>query len=334
MPKLTVGSCFSGIGGLELGLEWTGGFETRWQIENDEYASRVLAKHWPNVRRYTDIRDVSFPERVDVICGGFPCQDVSFAGKRAGLEGKRSTLWSELFRLVCEVKPRWLLAENVPGLLSSDAGRFFGNILRDLASIGFDVEWGVLSAAGVGAPHLRRRVFILAHPMRSGGSPESWIEQGERAEVVDSGGEGKLADAQGVGCEWRKHEEGGSGATQREGMAIKRSGEMANPESKGCLLGRIGVGEEKTHAESIEGSSLQNTQCDGLEEPRFFPISGGEADTTPNSSWWSTEPNVGRVAHGVPSRVDRLRCLGNAVVPQVAQKIGEMILKAQIPAQG
>jgi DNA (cytosine-5)-methyltransferase 1 len=106
MGKLTVGSCFSGIGGLELGLEWTGGFETKWQIENDEYASRVLAKHWPGVKRYGDILGVSFPDRVDLICGGFPCQDVSLAGARSGLKGKRSTLWGEMFRLVCEVKPR------------------------------------------------------------------------------------------------------------------------------------------------------------------------------------------------------------------------------------
>src|SRR5690606_33792263 len=131
LRKLTVGSCFSGIGGLELGLEWTGGFETKWQIEIDPYASAVLQKHWPNVQRFSDITTVSNPPRVDVICGGFPCQDVSLVGARAGLEGKRSTLWSELFRLVREVRPRWLVAENVPGLLSSDGGRFMGNILRD-----------------------------------------------------------------------------------------------------------------------------------------------------------------------------------------------------------
>lgn len=129
---LTVGSCFSGVGGLELGLEWTGGFETKWQIENDEYAARVLAKHWPNVKRYSDIRDVVRPESVDLICGGFPCQDVSMAGARKGLSGERTTLWGEMFRIIREVKPQWVVAENVWGLLSSDNGQFFGNILRDL----------------------------------------------------------------------------------------------------------------------------------------------------------------------------------------------------------
>lgn len=238
---ITVGSCFSGIGGLELGLEWTGGFETRWQIENDEYASAVLRKHWPNVKRYSDIRDVVRPEPVDLICGGFPCQDVSVAGKRAGLEGKRSTLWGEMYRLICEVRPRWVVAENVPGLLSSDGGRFFGNILRDLASTGYDAEWGLLSAAGVGAPHLRQRVFIVANA---------------------------------------------------NGRRRKR---------------RSSTSREKEERRSLH--------------------------SPPGSTWWNTEPDVGRVATRVPFRVDRLRCLGNAVVPQVSKKIGEMILK-EIKSRG
>ena len=266
MKKLTVGSCFSGIGGLELGLEWTGDFETRWQIEIDPYASAVLRKHWPNVQRFSDITTVSNPPRVDVICGGFPCQDVSLAGARLGLEGKRSTLWSELFRLVCEVKPRWLVAENVPGLLSSDGGRFMGNILRDLAGIGFDAEWGVLSAADVGARHIRRRIFLLANPRstREGGEAESRVTPHAIKSCL------RLSQ-------------------ERDALA----------NANGARLERYGngtVGGAATHSESR--------------------ISSG----------WETEPNVGRVAHGIPSRVDRLRCLGNAVVPQVAQRIGEMIL--------
>lgn len=161
---ISVGSCFSGVGGLELGLEMTGHFQTKWQIEVDPYATKILEKHWPDAQRHSDITTVDprILAPVDLIAGGFPCQDVSCAGKRAGLEGKRTTLWSELYRLVCGVGPRWVVAENVPGLLSSDHGRFFGNILRDLAAAGYDAEWGVLSAAGVGAPHLRKRVFIIA----------------------------------------------------------------------------------------------------------------------------------------------------------------------------
>lgn len=302
MRKLTVGSCFSGIGGLELGLEWTGGFETKWQIEIDPYARRVLEKHWPRVERYTDITTVERPPRVDVICGGFPCQDVSLAGARAGLGGKRSTLWSELFRLVCEVKPRWLVAENVPGLLSSDGGRFMGNILRDLASIGLDAEWGVLSAAGVGAPHLRRRVFILAH------------SYGDRR---NDEGDGE-AGTEGTPC----------GPVVAPGEqrtdSPQRLASVADASINARRVGdRDGKDDDLAYAASRR---LSRTQQKSRESRKLkgAPTIGTQS---PNDDWWHSEPSVGRVAHGIPSRVDRLRCLGNAVVPQVAEKVGRMILE-------
>jgi len=292
MKKLSVGSCFSGIGGIERGLESTGGFETKWQIENDEYASRVLEKQWPNVKRYRDIRDVVRHEPVDLICGGFPCQDVSLAGARKGLEGKRSTLWSEMFRLVCEVKPRWIVVENVPGLLSSDNGRFFGNILRDLASAGYDAEWGVLSAFGVGAPHLRRRVFLLANSS-SGGSGS------RRAELKGQ---------------------------QRSIASVGTSPQMANATSR-----KSRITPERERREDFGGGSEEVDLADTAKSQLYV---SGERDGRKGRSsigssaggWWSVEPHVGRVAHGVPNRVQRLKCLGNSVVPQVAQKIGEMIL--------
>lgn len=245
---LTIGSCFSGIGGLELGLEWTGGFETKWQIEMDKYATKVLEKHWPNVKRYTDIRDVVRPPVVDVICGGFPCQDVSIATKKKGLKGKRTTLWSEMHRIICEVKPRWVLAENVPGLLSSDDGRFFGNILRDLASAGYDAEWGVLSAAGVGAPHLRQRLFIVANPN---------------------------------GFRWNCLDESKENGRSKINIEMFKAWRNAK---------------DRLHLSMVSAKS---------------------------------DPSSGTIRNddGLSVGMDRLRCLGNAVVPQVAQKIGEMILK-------
>lgn len=170
---LTFGSLFAGIGGIDLGLE-RAGMVCKWQVEIDNNAQSILAKHWPNIVRYEDVREVGKRnmEPVDLICGGFPCQDVSLAGKRAGLEGKRSTLWSEFFRIICEIKPKWVLAENVRGLFSSDDGRFFGGILRDLASIGYNAEWDCLPAAYFGSPQLRHRVYIIAYPTSYiGGSP-------------------------------------------------------------------------------------------------------------------------------------------------------------------
>ena len=322
-PKLTVGSCFSGIGGLELGLEWTGGFETRWQIEIDPYASAVLKKHWPDVQRYSDITTVSNPPRVDVICGGFPCQDVSLAGARAGLEGKRSTLWSELFRLVCEVRPRWLVAENVPGLLSSDGGRFMGNILRDLASIGFDAEWGVLSAAGVGAPHLRRRLFLLAHPMLT---EQRGIER--KGEAEKNALENTIRDGRG---EVRPRESATSSEVENAG---REHGEPRTEVSGGLRNGQANR-ESYNNAQRpnpfLPDTSSVRQPRSRLSDDTSDPAQNGEGQTSDAldvrlGGQWSVEPNVGRVAHGVPSRVDRLRCLGNAVVPQVAQRVGEMIL--------
>lgn len=161
--KLTIGSCFSGIGGLELGLERTGGFETKWQIEWDDYATKVLEKHWPNVKRYKDIRDVIRPEPVDIITGGYPCQPFSQAGKRQGEKDERH-LWPELLRLIRTLRPRYALMENVTGHLSLG----FGRVVGDLAESGYDAEWQVLSARQFGAGHRRERLFVLAYPSSPG----------------------------------------------------------------------------------------------------------------------------------------------------------------------
>ncbi len=156
---LTVGSLFAGIGGFDLGLERTGGFQIKWQVEIDEYCQRVLAKHWPNVKRYGDIRTVTNVERVDVLCGGFPCQDISWAGFGGGLEGERSGLFYELARLVPISGARILILENVPALLH----RGMGEVLATLAELRFDAEWSCVSACSMGATHMRDRVFIVAH---------------------------------------------------------------------------------------------------------------------------------------------------------------------------
>ena len=164
---------FSGIGGFSLGLERTGGFETVAFCEIDPFCRKVLAKHWPDVRQYDDVRTLT-AERLradgivpDVICGGFPCQDISVAGRREGLDGTRSGLWGELCRLVDELRPQFAIVENVSGLLagpSDQPGGWFGRVLGDLAEIGFDAEWHCIPAAAVGAPHIRDRLWIVAYP--------------------------------------------------------------------------------------------------------------------------------------------------------------------------
>ncbi|HNY47673.1 MAG TPA: DNA cytosine methyltransferase, partial [Casimicrobium sp.] len=199
---LTVGSLFSGIGGLELGLEWAGLGPVAWQVEQDEYCRRVLKKHWPNADR--SVKDVRIAGRgnlqpVDLICGGFPCQDISYAGKGAGLAGERSGLWYEYARIVGELRPRFVVVENVAALLT----RGMGDVLGTLAGLGYDAIWTTVRASDVGAPHRRERLFVVAYT-RCGGI------QRERITRVVSRATGG-AEGQGHQRQWVRDSAGDGG---------------------------------------------------------------------------------------------------------------------------
>lgn len=164
-------SLFSGIGGFDLGFERSG-MTCVGQCEIDPFCNKVLAKHWPNVWRHGDIKTLTGAMinehcgSIDLICGGFPCQDISLAGKRAGMSGERSGLWSEFFRLICELRPGYTIIENVSALLiptKPEEPAPLATVLSDLASLGFDAEWEMLRAADFGAPHQRDRLFIIAN---------------------------------------------------------------------------------------------------------------------------------------------------------------------------
>ena len=268
---MTFGSLFAGIGGLDLGLE-RAGMQCKWQVEINPYAQRVLTKHWPEVRRHDDIKTwpESDTESVDLICGGFPCQDISFAGKGAGLSGERSGLFYELIRVVREMGPRYVLLENVSALLV----RGIDDVLGTLASIGFDAEWHCIPAAAVGAPHIRDRVFILAYSNGRDGADEP--------DNIGENGSRRISDN------------------------IRSSG-----------IDSADVADTK----SIRGRSLPG---------RKRKEKGERLKGCYRVSWWQAEPDVGRVADGVPCRVDRLRGLGNAVVPQVAEFIGNAIVEHEL----
>lgn len=266
-PKLTFGSLFAGIGGIDLGFE-RAGLECKWQVEIDYYATRVLAKHWPNVRRHNDVRTWPQPdtERVDVIAGGFPCQDISYAGKGAGLEGERSGLFFEAIRVVREVGPRFVVLENVAALLT----RGLDQVLGTLASLGFYSEWHCIPAAAVGAPHIRDRIFILAYS------------------ISEHDNNGRY----------------GSGQIFRK-----------RPEPSNVRRGEADVSNTNSERlEKREGQDARGTRANRWSEPV-------------RSEWWITEPELGRVANGIPARVDRLRGIGNAVVPQVAEWIGQRLIE-------
>ena len=162
---MTFGSVFAGIGGFDLGFE-RAGLQCKWQVEIDPYCRRVLERHWPDVERHDDVRTFEPGERhaVDVVCGGFPCQDLSVAGKGAGIDGERSGLWSELARIIGLVRPRYAVVENVPALL----GRGMGRVLGDLAAIGYDAEWDCIPAGAFGAHFIGDRLFIIATRSEAG----------------------------------------------------------------------------------------------------------------------------------------------------------------------
>lgn len=208
--KLRVLDLFSGIGGFSLGLERAGGFETVAFCEIEPYCRRVLAKHWPGVKQYDDVRTLTADTlardgiAVDIICGGFPCQDISFAGKGEGLAGERSGLWSEIVRLVGEIRPRFLIVENVSALLD----RGFGDVLGDLAALGYDAEWHCIPASAVGAVHARDRIWIVANPERHSVQGRSIVaaawEKEPREEQLSGLLLSRLRDAVSAARVWRK----------------------------------------------------------------------------------------------------------------------------------
>jgi DNA (cytosine-5)-methyltransferase 1 len=169
---------FSGIGGFSLGLE-RAGLRTVAFCEQDEYCQAVLGRHWPQVPCYDDVRTLTATRlaaddiRADVICGGFPCQDISEAGKRAGLDGERSGLWREYYRLICEIRPRFVIVENVAALVR----RGLQTVLGDLATAGYDAEWRLLGADAIGATQHRERLWLLAYPNNSGFQGPVWAWQ-------------------------------------------------------------------------------------------------------------------------------------------------------------
>ena len=275
---MRVGSLFAGIGGLDLGLE-RAGMRTVWQVEIDPYCRSVLERHFPDAVRYEDVRDCGAHnlEPVDLICGGFPCQPVSVAGARKGDEDER-WLWPEFARIVREVKPRWVLVENVPGLRSIDDGRLFGEVLRDLAGCGYACEWNRVSAASVGAPHLRERVFIVGY-----------------------------ADSDGAGERRNGHALGSFAGTLREGRDSSHSQDAG------------------TYADEPGSSSVANAASEGLPGSPRLAFRSSEP-----SGFWEPESPFCGVADGVPRRMAQLKALGNSVVPQVAEYVGQLIMDAEL----
>jgi DNA (cytosine-5)-methyltransferase 1 len=295
---------FSGIGGFSLGLE-RAGMTTVAFCEIEPFCRAVLRKHWPEVPIYEDIRTLSADvlERdgiaVDAICGGFPCQDLSHAGKRAGLEGERSGLWGEYRRLIGELRPRFVIVENVPGLLSLG----MGTVLGDISALGYNAVWDCVPASAVGAPHRRDRVWIVAF------APGARLQERDRT-GASAAGQPLSEPERGSGLQHDVADTDNARLERRQRASLsERAGERVAGAS---------------------GASIRNPSSEGLSDGTERAMGQSRAQPEPKwSDWWVVEPDVGRVANGVPARVHRLKALGNAVVPQVVEIIGRAIMQAE-----
>jgi len=303
--RMKFGSLFTGVGGFDLGFE-RAGMECVWQVEFDKACQSVLKKHWSETELFDDVRTVGKHnlKPVDVICGGFPCQDVSIAGKRAGLAGERSGLWHEFARIIDELEPKWVVIENVPGLLSSNKGRDFATVIRWLAERGDGVAWRILDSQYFGVAQRRRRVFIVAS-FGDGSASEILFER----EGVRWNTEKGRKTGEGVASTFTIRtgsDGGGKGYLGLEDGAMTLSGQpqwvnqVAN--TLPTLQGRMGTGGNQIPLVGVR--RLTPTECERLQG---FPDgwTGGQADGQADSH--------------------RYKQMGNAVTVNVAEWIAKRI---------
>ena len=459
LVRLKLLDLFSGLGGFSLGIEKTGHFKTIAFCDNDKYCKLVLQKHWKEVKIYNDVKEITKKrleadrvELPEIITGGFPCQPFSVAGKQKGTSDDRY-LWPEMFRIIKELKPRWVIGENVKGITNIQDGMVFETVCTDLEGEGYEVRAFNIPAAGVGAPHRRERIWIVAHRKESMVNADdvrleqhnetkeetSWwrtsttfeptsdvvntISNGERREISRSdeeerriqkehrqddssarltsrtssirqtnNGHEDMEDSrrtlqQGTELREKNEDEVGeryanqhqrSSSTSESNVATAKS-ERTRENDEGLRSRTSGVsgrqetsGTEEDVANTIErnvqtrrerqrGICKENqgqgtsdyvtssgetkraekklADSERLEGQRqssrelsktfFATDSSEEQQRTMDQGWWSVEPNVGRVAHGVSGRVHSLKALGNSIVPKIAEEIGKAIIKAE-----
>lgn len=304
---ITFGSLFSGIGGFDLGFE-RAGMVCAWQVEFDKNCQNILRKHWSETELFDDVRTAGKHnlEPVDVICGGFPCQDVSIAGKRAGLAGERSGLWSEFARIIDELEPKWVVIENVPGLLSSNRGRDFATVVRWLAERGYGVAWRILDSQYFGVAQRRRRVFIVAS-----------FGDGRTADV--------LFESEGMRWDFEESENGGAGTSTAHTISTgddKADGRTCLMPAENLAVGHSGGVTLKINnkVNALNGQSGSGTTAmfNGVITP---------------TGMRSLTPTECELLHGFPrgwteGQTDSCRYMqtGNAVTVNVAEWIAKRII--------
>jgi len=341
---IRIGSLFSGIGGFELGLERAiPQAQTIWQVEQDKFCQSILHKHWPQAKIYNDVRTITKDnvEPIDILCGGFPCQDISIAGKGKGIKKNetRSGLFWEMHRLIHELEPSVAVLENVPAIT------FRGGlqVLGALAEIGYDAEWIVISAREFGAPHKRERWFCVAYPVGKSDKQFKKTRKGDKsckAKQTSLFGD----NAQAV-RDFRCDDISSQPTYTNSERLEKKDAKCMRFESKRKRIQSLPIsttnGESEKnatnpHSERLQQTTIQRTiQIDdnGRTLQQRTPQKQTTTTYTTNTGYWRTshpEPLICRVDDGVSRRLDnpRLKSLGNAIVPQCSQWIGEQILKS------
>ena len=325
---------FSGIGGFALGLESTGYFKTVQFVENEKWCQQILAKNFPGVPIHDDVKTFK-GYHADLVVGGFPCQPFSVAGKGKATQDDRH-LWPDMFRVIKETKPTWVIGENVRNIVSISDGMVLEQVYLDLESEGYEVQSFIIPASAVNAPHQRYRTWIVAYSecnkhrqeIRSSSEKTSEVQrehrendnqswQSSRASSVRFSNQGH----EDVAYSRRTLQPKAKLRKENENEVGKKYADQFERSSKTSEFD-VAYTDHRNHNEKKEirtrGNAINSSSADVAHSKRFN-IKGQ----------WNTEPNVGRVAHGIPNRVDRLKGLGNAIVPQIAYQIGMAIAKAE-----
>ena len=306
---------FSGIGGFALALEKVG-VKTVGFCEVDPYCRLLLQKHWKGVTIHHDIKRLEtkdIKEPIDILTGGFPCQPYSVAGKQKGTDDNRY-LWPDMFRVIKEIKPTFVVAENVRGIVNIQDGMVFETVCSDLESEGFEIQPFIIPAAGVGAPHKRERVWIVGYSKHNG-SLTSKIRRGnQKVDARAQERQNQAIESQRTSRSNNNEIMENSRRTLRQGAKFDKENANESKQENANKFERSSSTPEH-HVANTKGVHVQGQQDrSGQEQSR-------------RESWWEFEPNVGRVANGVPGRVHRLKGLGNSIVPQIAEEIGKAIWK-------
>lgn len=354
VKQYSIGSLFAGIGGFELGLERAiPGAYTLWQVEQNLFCQKVLAKHWPEAKIYDDVRNITKNnvEQVDILCGGFPCQDISVLGKGEGLNGTRSGLWWEMHRIIDELQPKAVIMENVAAITV----RGLGTVLGSLSQIGYDAEWCTIRASDFGAPHHRARWFCIAYPTNSNRSAEA--EHKKKKEGYRKSSEG-YTPGQEITKRWQEYRrrealynfrhcdllsnQRSNTTNPIKGRCEEYCNEQQQTIREACSMleysnRRVSQGESITYSYK-ENYSKRDVSSERMEEryseeKRSICTSSESSSDNTRGGYWEQFPTTSPVCgrdDGIPNRVDRIGALGNAIVPQCSEWIGKKLWESGI----